>query len=101
MRFFSKIVFICNICFIISMIFGMINVAAHGRGGKDIVTQLPWLRESIVLLGLILAIILNSAFVFIILFRKSVRKPVNVSHFIIWFNLLLFPIQVWYQFIAK
>ncbi len=100
MRFFSKIVFISNICFIISAVLRIVEMNYRKSGINDNVIPLPALEGTIVVFGF-LAILLNAAFVFIILFRKSIRRPVPVSRFIIWFNLLLLPVQVWYHFISR
>ncbi|MEO5944213.1 MAG: hypothetical protein ABIP30_02065 [Ferruginibacter sp.] len=75
-----------------------IENSVHSNGSHDAVIPLPFLEGSIAVLGLVVAIFLNMAFVFIIIFRKSIRKPVNVSRVIIWFNIILLPVQIWYQF---
>lgn len=98
MRFFSKIVVICNICFLIAFAMRFIENSVQSKGSHDAVIPVPVLEGIIAILGLVVAIIANAAFVFIILFRKSIRKPVNVSPIIIWFNILMLPVQVWYQF---
>ena len=100
MRFFSKIVFIGNICFIISAVLRIAELNYRKAGNTDNVIPFPALEGSVVVFGLF-AILLNAAFVFIILFRKSIRRPVPVSRFIIWFNLLMLPVQVWYHFFSK
>ena len=71
------------------------------NGNPNAVIPLHWAEASIVVLGFIVAILLNAAFVFIILYRKSIRKPVPVSRFLIWFNLLLLPVEIWYQFFYR
>lgn len=97
MRFFSRLVFICNVCFIIGMIFRFIELRP-ANVDHNAVIPLPFLEGSIAVLGLFLAVLINTAFVFIILFRKSIRRHVNVPRFIIWFNILLLPVQIWYHF---
>ncbi len=56
---------------------------------------------SVAVLGLIVAVILNTAFAFIILYKKSIRKPLSLSKVVIWFNLILLPVEIWYQFLLK
>lgn len=97
MRFFSKFVFICNICFIIGVVLRIIEMRPANENHNALI-PLPFLEGSIVVLGLLFAVIFNAAFVFIILFRKSIRRPVNISKWLIWFNMLLFPVQIWYFF---
>ena len=100
MRLFSKIVFIGNICFIISAVLRIVEMNYRKSGNPDNVIPLPALEGSIVVFGFF-AILLNAAFVFIILYRKSIRRPMPLSRFLIWFNLLMLPVQVWYHFISK
>lgn len=94
MRFFSRLVFICNVCFLISVPMRFWENMEHGKT----ITRLPFLEGSIVILGLVLAAIFNSIFVFIVLYRKSIRKPLAVTRFLLWFNLILFPIEIIYLF---
>ena len=98
MRFFSRVVFICNICFLVSLVFRLVELGMKKGGNNNAVIPLPVLEGSIVILGFTVAVILNAAFVFIVLFRKSVRKPLTVGGFLLWFNLILFPVEVWYLF---
>ncbi len=99
MRFFSKIVFICNICFLISLLMRYIEI--HRTASHDAVIALPWVEATVVVLGFIVAILLNAAFVFIVLYRKSIRKHVPVPLFIIIFNMLLLPVEIWQQFFMR
>lgn len=99
MRLFSKIVFLCNICFIISMVLRTVELGMKKNGNPNSVIPLQPIEGSIVVLGVV-AILLNAAFAFIILYRKSIRKTFVVHGFILWFNLLLLPVQIWYHFIS-
>ena len=101
MRFFSKIVFICNICFIISAVMRLVEYGMRKNGNLNAVIPLQAVEGTIVILGFIVALFLNAAFVFIVLFRKSIRKPLPVNNFILLFNLLLFPFQIWYSFFVR
>src|SRR4051812_8672549 len=97
MRFYSKIVFICNLCFIASGLLRYVDMGRRAHGNNNSIIPLQPVVASIVMLALV-SIFLNMAFVFIVLYRRSVKKPVNTSRFIIWFNLILLPLQVWYYF---
>lgn len=100
MRLFSKIVFICNICFYISLIgrLWMINrPVAEGSG--DVVKLDPFI-SSVVALGWI-AIFLNIAFVLLFLFRFPSKRMDNLGRFIIFFNLIALPAQIFYYFFSK
>ena len=101
MRLFSKIVFICNCCFIISSILRIVEFYKIDGGNKNAVIPLPALEETIVILGFVVALIINTIFFVVVIYKKIIRKPINISPFIFWFNILLLPIQVFYQLIWK
>ena len=71
------------------------------NGNVNAIIPLQTVEGTIVILGFIVAILLNAAFVFIVLYRKSNRKPLPVNPFLLWFNLLLFPLEVWYSFFVR
>jgi len=71
------------------------------NGNLNAVMPLQAIEGTVVILGFIVAILLNAAFVFIVLFRKSNRKPLPVNSFLLWFNLLLFPFEIWYSFFVR
>ena len=71
------------------------------NGNTNAVIPLQAVEGTIVILGFIVAILLNAAFVFIVLFRKSIRRPVPVNKFILWFNILMLPVQIWYSFFVR
>ncbi len=70
-------------------------------GNANAVIPLQAVEGTIVILGFIVAILLNAAFVFIVLYRKSIRKVLLVSNLILWFNLLMLPVEIWYSFFVK
>jgi len=71
------------------------------NGNVNTVMPLQAIEGTVVILGFIVAILLNAASVFIVLFRKSNRKPLPVNSFLLWFNLLLFPFEIWYSFFVR
>lgn len=71
------------------------------KGNVNAVIPMQAIEGTIVILGFVVAILLNAAFVFIVLYRKSNRRPSPVSPFLLWFNLLLFPVEVWYSFFVR
>lgn len=82
------------------MVLRGVEFGMRKHGNTDSVIPLQPIEGSIVVLGFF-AILLNAAFAFIILYRKSIRKTYVVHGFILWFNLLILPVQVWYHFISK
>ncbi len=97
MRFFSKIVFICNVCFIAAIILRWIENANKQKGNFDGALKLQPLESTLVVLGYG-AILVNIIFnlICLIFFVSKVVQP--VSKWLIWVNFLLLLIQVYYFF---
>ncbi|MFT3680800.1 MAG: hypothetical protein QM791_11045 [Ferruginibacter sp.] len=98
MRFFSKIVFICNLCFLASVILRwveIINKKHEGYTGDAI--QLQPLKSTIVILGYG-AIFINIIFNGIILALLLAKKELPVPKWLIWLNFLFLIAQVYYFF---
>ena len=79
----------------------LVEFGMRKNGNVNAVIPLQAVEGTIVILGFIAAILLNAAFIFIVLYRKSNRKPLPVNPFLLWFNLLLFPLEVWYSFFVR
>ena len=79
----------------------LVEFGMRKNGNLNAVIPLQAIEGTIVILGFIVAVLLNAAFVFIVLYRKSNRKPLLVNPFLLWFNLLLFPLEVWYSFFVR
>ena len=79
----------------------LVEFGMRKNGNVNAVIPLQAIEGPIVILGFIVAVLLNASFVFIVLYRKSNRKPLLVNPFLLWFNLLLFPIEVWYSFFVR
>jgi hypothetical protein len=79
----------------------LVELGMLKSGNSNAVIPLQAVEGTIVILGFIVAILLNSAFFFIVLFRKSIRRPIPVNKFIIWFNILMLPIEIWYSFFVR
>ncbi len=101
MRTFSKIVFICNCCFIIAVIIRFIELSLRKGGNTDAVIPLHSVVASIIVLGLFLSLILDIVFLFVVGIKKLMRKPLLIPTFILYFNLIMLPIEIWYNFIWK
>ena len=76
--------------------FGMLK-----NGNTNAVIPLQAVEGTIVVLGFIIAVILNAAFVLIVLFKKFTGKPLQVNNFILLFNFILFPVEIWYSFFVR
>lgn len=100
MRFFSKFVFICNLCFIATVILRFTEAAKRSKGNLEPAIALQPLQSSLVVLGYS-AIIFNVIFFAVNIVSKLGRKINPVPAWLIWFNLLLFPVQIWYFFFSN
>lgn len=97
LRFFSKIVFISNLCFIAAVILRWVENANKTKGNFDGAIKLQPLESTIVVLGYG-AIIFNLVFNITILSLFLLRKDSQVQKWLIWFNFLILLIQVYYFF---
>jgi hypothetical protein len=100
MKFFSKLVVYCNFAFIATAILRLVEMRMRAKGNKDALIPLPFVEGTIVILGTV-AIIINLFFLLFIVIKKLTKQPVFVSKVIIWFNVILFFVQVWYHFFSK
>ena len=100
MRFYSKFVFFCNLCFIISAILRLIENTNKLNGNGAQPAMLQPLTSTLVILGYS-AIFFNLIFTIIFLFQYPSRKMNNLQRYIVFFNLLLLPAQFYYFFISK
>jgi hypothetical protein len=99
MRFFSKITFICNLCFVASFILRLISISNEKKGNLNEVVALDPLRNSIVVLGL-LAVIVNFLFCMAVLFTWQRKREIPVAKWMIWANLLFLLFQLYYSFLS-
>jgi hypothetical protein len=99
MRFFSKLVVICNCCFIIAVILRVIENLHKKEAVFNGMIKLNPVESDFVVLGYS-AILINFIFnvVMLILFMTK-RKPI-ISIWIIRFNLLLLLLQIGYFLIG-
>ena len=95
MRFFSKIVFICNICFIASVILRYIEINADKAGKNPNVLGFQPLESTLIILGYG-AVIFNFIFLLSYLIAYLFKKGMSVSKWMLLFNLVLFFIQLIY-----
>jgi hypothetical protein len=101
MRTFSKIVFICNCCFIIAVIMRLVELSLRKSGNADAIIPLHSVVASVLILGLFLSLILDIVFLFVVGIKKLMQKQLLIPKFILYFNLIMLPIEIWYNFIWK
>jgi len=95
MRFFSKITFIFNCCFVAFVILREVESGRNVKGSHDAVIPLPVVQNSLVVLGVI-AIIVSFIFAVCILVFRLVKKQHNIARWLVWTNLLFLLLQVVY-----
>ena len=96
MRFFSKIVFICNICFLAAVLLRLMEEDYASTGHNESIIPLPALEGLLVILGLIVAVLLNFVFAVTCLIFWIMKKQHNVAKWLVWINLLLLIFQLIY-----
>ena len=97
LRFFSKLVFICNLCFIATVILREVENANKKKGNFDGAIKLQPLQSTIVVLGYS-AIIINIILNLLVLVKFLLRKEQQLPKWLIWFNFLILLAQVYYFF---
>lgn len=100
MRIFSKIVFIFNACFIAAAILRLVEMVKRSSGNLNAAIPLRPIEAGLVVLGYT-AIFINAVFFLLSIFWLAGKKIKILPRWIIFFNLSLFPIQVWYFFFSN
>ncbi|MEO6404051.1 MAG: hypothetical protein ABIY51_07740 [Ferruginibacter sp.] len=95
MRFYSRFVFICNACFIIAAILRLVEMGRRTRGNFDGAIGFQPLEASLVVLGYS-AVFFSAAFVLVMLFAIVQKKKYTIPRWLLWFNMMMFPIEVYY-----
>lgn len=98
MRLFSKIVFIFNLCFIISVILRFVELGYKAKGNTDQAIPLPLVEGTIAILGQ-LAIVVNAVFFIITLYLLVSKKIKQIPAWIVIFNFIALLAQVYWFFI--
>ena len=98
MRFFSRIVLICNVCFLLSILLRFVEKTKNTKGNIDGFIPYHPLESTIATLGLVVAFMLNTVFALLCLYWLPMKKIKHIPRWIVLFNLLIFPLQVYYHF---
>lgn len=100
MRFFSKLTVVCNICFLLSVVFWYIEIGQKHAGNDVKLIPLPWLEGTLVIIGYG-AIIINLFFLLVYLIFSSFKVKMAVPKWMLIFNVLIFIGQIYFHFILK
>lgn len=100
MRFFSRLIFIFNLCFLAFVVLRYFENKkdVNVKGGKEHIISLPFIEGSLVVLGWG-AIFFNLAFCIAAIPMKLAGKLQSVPAWIFWVNFLFLIFQVLYFFI--
>lgn len=95
MRFFSKVVFICNLCFIGAVILRYVEIG--NKKNETNANAIPFqpLESTLVVLGYS-AIFLNLLFLVIVLMQTIFKKPSTIPIWLLVSNLIVFIAQLIY-----
>ena len=98
MRFFSKIAFISNCCFIAFVILGYVEFNQKKAGIQDNIIPLPVVTGLLVVLG-IMAVFVNIIFAATVLYYLVKKKQYLAPAWIVAANCILLLVQLFYFFI--
>ncbi len=99
MRFFSKLVFLLNCCFLATVVlrYYMTHFAKDVQENGVLYNQ-P-LESTISILGY-LAIFINIIFLVSFIVRYPSKKMNSISKFVLYFNALILPAQLYFHFLS-
>ena len=95
MKLFSKIVFICNVSFLIMMLMRFIELSNKTTRGTDHILPLNFLTGTLVILGQ-LSIFINLVFCLITGGMLISKRPFNLPRWLVIFNFALLIIQFFF-----
>ena len=98
MRFFSKIAFISNCCFIAFVILGYVEFNQKKAGIQDNIIPLPVVTGLLVVLG-IMAVFVNIIFAATVLYYLVKKRQCSAPAWIVAANCILLLVQLFYFFI--
>lgn len=100
MKIFSKFVFICNLCFIASVILRFVENAQKKAGNFNGQVILKPLQSTLVVLGYS-SLIISFLFLIACLYWLLVKKIKQIPRWIVITNLVFFVIQFYYFFFSN
>lgn len=100
MRFFSKFVFVCNLCFIASVILRFVEIEKNKSGSFSGQVLLKPIESTLVVLGYG-ALIFSFIFVVVCLLLFITKRIKQIPLWIVITNLIFFIVQVYYFFFSN
>ena len=99
MKFFARVVMICNLCFIVSVIMRLIEIKQHQEEKFNDVVLLKPVQSTIVVLGYG-AIVVNLLFCILFLVATIIPKWNYRPNWMTWANLFFLCLQIYYFFFS-
>jgi len=100
MRFFSKFVFICNLCFVASVILRLVENAQKKNEEFSGQILLKPIESTLVVLGYG-AIVLNLLFIVLCFYLLIAKRIKQIPRWIVITNLVFFVIEFYYFFFSN
>ena len=100
MHFFSKLVFICNGCFIVSVVMHFVEAGHNGIAKTDTAVPLQFAEGTIAVLGLI-SLLVNAIFCIVFAGLATAKKTKQIPLWIVIFNFIALLGEVYWYFIDK
>ncbi len=98
MRFYSRVVLICNICFLLVVVLHVLRLSKKADAVFDGGLIFQPVISTIAVLGYIVAIFLNFFFLVLCIYGVKRKKIHMIPRWIVLTNLVIFPLQVYYLF---
>ena len=95
MRFYSRFVFICNVCFILAAILRLVEISRKIKGNFSGAIGFQPIESTLVILGYS-AVFFNALYVLLIFISFIQRKNYKLPRWLLWFNCMMFPVEVYY-----
>jgi len=95
LRFLSKLVLICNGCFLVSVIMRYVERRAVPEAGSPALSPLPFYFQWMLILGMV-AVLLNLLFLLLCGVYVLTGKALPVSRWLLWVNGLFFLFELLY-----
>ena len=96
MRIFSKFVFICNLCFVVTVVMSIIEKIDRAKGKTDVAIPLPFVHGTLVVLGF-LAIVVNGLFCIIMAGFLATKRAKQIPTWLVIINFIALLAEIyWY-----
>lgn len=95
--FFSKFTFICNISFVLFMIFNRIEARKAIVGGRDTVVAIPFFKDLIIILGFS-AIVINFVMCLVYLVALLIKKSFLLPKWLAIINFIFLIVEFYFFF---